>query len=204
MPKYARLSPLWWNWFQPAWEEGLVFIPDQLIIPFSAPISNSGKLPHLISRSVSSMPDSLPTINKDSLVHLLTLFFLPQFPFVLIRLWGPFFKWGISMSLQSGASHRSRVIFPDCQIYNFHFFFFFFQAWQLFHDITHFLKQNIFLPLFPIVLVTNLVTPLTCQHLPNLISGHCQKFFSQNFNFFQFSAIIFGCSTFWLTLHVLP
>ena len=123
IPKYAHLSPLWWYWFQPAWEEGLVFIPDQLIIPFSAPISNSGKLPHLISRSVSSMPDSLPTINKDSLVHLSTLFFLPQFPFVLIRLWGPFFNWGISMTLRSGASHRSRVIFPDCQISNFHFFF---------------------------------------------------------------------------------
>ena len=53
----------------------------------------------------------------------------------------------------------------------------------MFHDITHFLKQHIFLPLFPIVLVTNLITPITCQHLPNLISGHCQKFFSQNFNF---------------------
>ena len=69
-------------------------------------------------------------------------------------------------------------------IVKFLIFIFFFQAWELFHDITHFLKQHIFLPLFPIVLVTNLVTPITCQHLPNLISGHCQKFFSQNFNFF--------------------
>ena len=85
------------------------------------------------------------------------------------------------MSLRSGASHRSRVIFPDCQISSFHVFFF--HAWELFHDLTHFLKQHLFLPLFPIVLVTNLITPITCQHLPNLISGHCQKFFSQNFNF---------------------
>ena len=84
------------------------------------------------------------------------------------------------MSLRSGSSHRSRVIFPGCQISN---FLFFFQAWELFHDITHFLKQHLFLPLFPIVLVTNLITLITCQHLPNLISGHCQKFFSQNFNF---------------------
>ena len=106
--------------------------------------------------------------------------FLPQFPFELIRLWGLSFNWGISMSLRSGASHRSRVIFPDCQIFNFHFFF---QAWELFHDITHFLKQHLFLPLFPIVLVTNLITLITYQHLPNLISGHCQKLFSQNFNF---------------------
>ena len=52
----------------------------------------------------------------------------------------------------------------------------------MFHDITHFLKQHLFLLLFPIVLVTNLITLITCQHLPNLISGHCQKFFSQNFN----------------------
>ena len=83
------------------------------------------------------------------------------------------------MSLRSGASHRLRVIIPDCQISNYHFF----QAWELFHDITHFLKQHLFLPLFPIVLVTNLITLITCQHLPNLISGYCQKFLSQNFNF---------------------
>ena len=67
-------------------------------------------------------------------------------------------------------------------IFFFFFFFFFFQAWELFH-ITHFLKQHLFLSLFLIVLVTNLITLITCQHLPNLISGHCQKFFSQNFNF---------------------
>ena len=34
------------------------------------------------------------------------------------------FQHLFSLSLQSGESHRSRVIFPDCQISNFHFFFF--------------------------------------------------------------------------------
>ena len=87
-------------------------------------------------------------------------------------------------------------------IVKFLIFIFFSQAWELFYDITHFLKQHIFL----IVLVTNLVTPITCQHL----SISCFDY-SQNFQFFfpeisilHFLAIIFGYSTFWLTLHVLP
>ena len=85
-------------------------------------------------------------------------------------------------SLLVQSMHNLEVRNTSYQFHSFFFFFFFSQAWELFHDITHFLKQYIFLPLFPIVLVTNLVTPITCQHLPNLISGHCQKFFSQNFN----------------------
>ena len=60
------------------------------------------------------------------------------------------------------------------------FIFFFFQAWELFHDITHFLKQHIFL----IVLVTNLVTPITYQHLSISCFDYCQKFFLRIFNSF--------------------
>ena len=52
------------------------------------------------------------------------------------------FQHLFSLSLQSGESHRSRVIFPDCQISNFHFFFF--SGLGIVHDITHFLKQHIF------------------------------------------------------------
>ena len=146
------------------------------------------------------MPDGLPLINKDFFVRLSTSF-LPQFPFVLICLWGLSSNWGISMSLQSGESHRSRVIFPDCQISNFHFFFF--QAWELFHDITHFLKQHIF---------SSSISDFTCNQLghPHYLSTSfhflfwlLSKVLSQNFQFFfpeisilHFLAIIFGYSTF--------
>ena len=107
------------------------------------------------------MPDSLHTINKDSLVHLSTPF---------------------SLSLQSGERHRSRVIFPDCQISNFHFFFL--SGLGIVHDI---LKQHIFffLPLFAILLVTNLVTLITCQHLSIFCFDYCQKFFFRIFNSFS-------------------
>ena len=149
------------------------------------------------------MPDGLPTINKDSLVHLSTPF-LPQFPFVLICLWGPSSSWGISMSLQSGESHRSRVILPDCQISNFHFFFFRLGNCSWYHS---FLKTTYF-------------SDCTCNQLghPHYLSTSfhflfwlLSKVLSQNFQFFfpeisilHFLAIIFGYSTFWLTLHVPP
>ena len=128
------------------------------------------------------MPDSLPTINKDSLVHLSRLFFFLNFRLYL-------FASEVHSLTGVSPCHCDQVRVTghglSSLIVKFLIFIFFFQAWELFHDITHFLKQHIFLPLFPIVLVTNLVTPITCQHLPNLISGHCQKFFSQNFNFFS-------------------
>ena len=118
------------------------------------------------------------------------------------------FQHPFSLSLQSGERHRSRVIFPDCQISNFHFFFP--SGLETVHDT---LKQHFFffLPLFAILLVTNLVTLINCQHLSIFCFDYCQNFFfrifnsfSQTFQFLHFLAIIFGYSTFWLTPHVPP
>ena len=51
--------------------------------------------------------------------------------------------------------------------------------------------------------VNNLIFP-TCQHLPIPISGPCQKFLFPEISILHFLAIIFGCSTFWLIVHVPP
>ena len=60
-------------------------------------------------------------------------------------------------------------------------FIFFFQAWELFHDITHFLKQHIFLT----APATNLVTPTTCQYPSIFCFDYCQKFSFRIFNSFS-------------------
>ena len=56
---------------------------------------------------------------------------------------------------------------------------------------------------FRLCSVNNLIFP-TCHHLPIPISGPCQKFLFHRISILHFLAIIFGCSTFWLTLHVPP
>ena len=67
--------------------------------------------------------DSFPPTNIVSLILLLMTSscqtaFTPSTRIPLFTFQHPF-----SLSLQSGERHRSRVIFPDCQISNFHFFF---------------------------------------------------------------------------------
>ena len=65
---------------------------------------------------------------------------------------------------------------------------------------NHF-NNNIFLPQFPLVLVNNLIFT-TCQHHLILISSHCQKFFSKNFNFRLLGNHIWPLNFLLLTLHV--
>ena len=66
-----------------------------------------------------------------------------------------------------------------------------------------FFNNNIFLPQFPPELCKQLNLP-TCQHLSSSHFGPCQKFFFPEISILHSLAIIFGCSTFWLTLHVPP
>ena len=121
------------------------------------------------------------------------------------------FQHLFSLSLQSGESHRSWVIFPDCQISNFHFPSFF-SGLGIVHDTTHFPKQYFFfLPLFATSPATNLVTPHYLSTSFHFLFWLLSKILFQNFQFFfqdisvlHFLAIIFGYSTFWLTLHVPP
>ena len=89
-------------------------------------------------------------------------------------------------------------------------FFFFLQAWEPFMISWNNIFFSFFL-YFAILLVTNLVTLITCQHLSIFCFDYCQKFFfrifnsfSQTFQFLHFLAIIFGYSTFWLIPHVPP
>ena len=98
------------------------------------------------------------------------------------------FQHHFSLSLQSGERHRSGVIFPDCQISNFHFFFS--SGLGTVHDI---LKQHnfSFFLYFAILLVTDLATPITCQHLSIFCFDYCQKFFFRIFNSFSPDILIF-------------
>ena len=111
------------------------------------------------------------------------------------------FQHPFSLSLQSGERHRSRVIFPDCQISNFHFFFFL-SGLGIVHDI---LKQLYFF-------LSSSIRDFTCNQLghPHYLSTSfhflfwlLSKILFQNFQFFfpdisilHFLAIIFGYSTF--------
>ena len=117
------------------------------------------------------------------------------------------FQHPFSLSLQSGERHRSRVIFPDCQISNFHFFFFRLGNCSWYPKTTYFFLSS------------SICDP-TCNQLghPHYLSTSfhflfclLSKILFQNFQFFfpdisilHFLAIIFGYSTFWLTPHVPP
>ena len=119
------------------------------------------------------------------------------------------FQHLFSLSLQSGERHRSRVILPDCQISNFHFFFSSFRlgncSW--YPKRTYFF----FLPLFAIFTCNRLGHPHYLSTSFHFLFWLLSKILFQNFQFFfpdisilHFLAIIFGYSTFWLTPHVPP
>ena len=73
----------------------------------------------------------------------------------------------------------------------------------LFFSFFFFLIIISFFLNFRLCFVNNLIFP-TCQHLPIPILGPCQKFLFPEISILHFLTIIFGCSTFWLTLHVPP
>ena len=130
------------------------------------------------------MPDGLPIINKDSLFHLSK----------------PFLRHCNQVRVTGHGLSSLIVKF---------LIFIFFSGLGIVHDITHFLKQHIFS-----------ICDFTCNQLdhPHYLSTSfhflfwlLSKVLSQNFQFFfpeisilHFLAIIFGYSTFWLTLHVPP
>ena len=91
------------------------------------------------------------------------------------------FQHPFSLSLQSGERHRSRVIFPDCQISNFHFFFP--SGLGTVHDI---LKQHIFffLPLFCDFTCNQLGHPHYLSTSFHFLFWLLSKILFQNFQFF--------------------
>ena len=91
------------------------------------------------------------------------------------------FQHPFSLSLQSGERHRSRVIFPDCQISNFQFFFP--SGLGTVHDI---LKQHIFffLPLFCDFTCNQLGHPHYLSTSFHFLFWLLSKILFQNFQFF--------------------
>ena len=134
-PNMLACHLFWWNWFQPAWEEGLVFIPDKLIIPFSAPISNFGKLPHLISRGVFINCQIAFLSSTRFLCSPFNNFFFLNFRLYLFAFEVHPFNLGISMSLRSGLSSL---------IVKFLIFIFFFSGLGIVSWYHSFLKTTYF------------------------------------------------------------
>ena len=92
------------------------------------------------------------------------------------------------LSLQSGERHRSRVIFPDCQISNFHFFFP--SGLGTIHNILNNIFFSFFL-YFSILFVTDLVTPHYLSTSFHFLFWLLSKILFQNFQFFFPDILIF-------------
>ena len=114
------------------------------------------------------MPDSLHTVNKDSLVHLST----------------PFSPCHCNQVRDTGHGLSSLIV----KFLIFFFFFSFRLGNRSWYPKTYFF----FLPLFCDFTCNRLGhPPITCQHLSIFCFDYCQKFFFRIFNSFSPDILIF-------------